>query len=193
MTTTTPDLNANQIALVTYMNGTALRAVTLEAAIHVLKKSETTARKALKELVDAGLVLRSGNAWMLKSAPVEDDKVTASGKKKYKKNPKPIREVRKNRITRAVLTVRNAEEVLAGGDEWYDAVDFTLDDIGYDGSKWVTVCNDHKQIVGSDFILDAWHHNSWPAFCTDCRKLMKPSDTKIAAVRPSSKKKGKDL
>jgi DNA-binding transcriptional regulator YhcF (GntR family) len=149
---------------------------TVAELVEATGKSETTVRKALKELATEGKVVKNGNEWSL---------IAETSKKKYKPaNPTTPRTDRKNRYTKAELVVAPADEFDRLAKKHSSAGKFD----GYDGEKWVTMCLTHGTAQGHDLILDAYFRSSWPTFCPECNSKLTPEQRRKVRKVKSSKK-----
>ena len=150
-------MNATATATLDALRSAGEAGYTIGNLQDVLGRSETTVRKALKELGE--LVAKNDEgAWVAVVEEPAAEEPTA--KKKYRRHAKPTtRTVRVNQITKTEVQVIRGDEDPKGVD---------LDETEYDGSKWATVCITHKQAAGFDLVLDAHYASSYPTFCTEC-------------------------
>jgi len=149
-------MNATATAALDALRSAGEAGYTIGNLQDVLGKSETTVRKALKELGEL-VAKNEDGAWV---AVVEEPAAETAPKKRYQRHAKPTtRTVRVNQITKTEVQVIRGDE---------DAKGVDLEDTDYDGSKWATVCITHKQAAGFDLVLDAHFASSYPTFCTEC-------------------------
>jgi hypothetical protein len=69
-----------------------------------------------------------------------------------------IRQQRRNRATGTVVTVYDT----AHPDAYLDP----------DGGRWVTLCEDHGNLVNHDTLALARSHAVWPDWCGDCQATL---------------------
>lgn len=152
--------------------------------------SETTTRKTITELVNEQLIT-PGEA--RGSFELVNKK---TGKKVYKKNPDAIRLIRKNRFSKAELTVQSIDELLVKDPFSHkerveaalgeDVAELDHDD---EDDKWTTVCLTHGERTTSSHIIDAWWKATHPAFCGECKKVLPADVVKAAKNLPSQRAK----
>jgi biotin operon repressor len=130
--------------------------------VDLLGKSETTIRKALKELAAQGEVVKKENGYWF---PVVQPEPAPVAKKKYRRHETPqTRTTRINQITGYKVGVRKTSETpFKGIDE-----------------KWYAVCFEHNTAGGEAKLLDAHWLSTYPTFCPECLPLL---DGKIGRRR----------
>lgn len=127
---------------------------TVAGLVEETGKSETTIRKALKELETEGFAHKNAPGQWENTKPVETDE---SPKRRYVRHDKPTtRTVRLNQITHSEVRVALTAE------EPQVTKNFGV------SNKWVTICVTHNAATGSDKVLDAHYASTYPTFCPTC-------------------------
>jgi DNA-binding GntR family transcriptional regulator len=161
-------MNATATAVLEALNTVAPEFRNVSSLVDIVGKSETTVRKALKELAAEELVTVDGRTWMPAppvaiEEPAADEPTEAPAKKKYNRHQKPTtRTVRLNQITKSEV------QVLRHGELDQLPKSFDIEATEYAGEKWLTVCLTDGQAAGFDLVLDAHYASSYPTFCTVC-------------------------
>lgn len=131
---------------------------TVAELVDMVGKSETTVRKAVKELLADGTLsvdTIDGKAHYTNTPEVADQ--DESPKRRYVRHDKPTtRTVRLNQITHSEVRVALTAE------EPQVTKNFGV------SNKWVTICVTHNAATGSDKVLDAHYASTYPTFCPTC-------------------------
>ena len=169
-------MNATQTAIVEFL--TASNSYhTVAEIVKAVGKGETTVRKAIKDLLeDATLSVDviDGVKHYTNTPEVSDDEPTAEDKpkKRYQRHQTPTtRTTRTNQITKCEVRVTRTDE------------DEALAKEHGVGTKWMTVCETHGDVVGTDLVLDAHWFSSYPLFCKATRKLVQANLERRRAVK----------